>query len=216
MRSTYRVLLSLLGSLCLAAAFAQGPVDLVGDAAAGSEIASTVCFACHGPDGNSVMEAYPRLAGQGSSYLLDQLDMLRTGQRPSPIMNPVAGALSEQDVADLVAYFSSQEPAGEPWDGQDATLVERGETVYANGIVENGTVACIVCHGPTGEGVEALRIPRVFGQAPGYLGSVLGEFAMVPDFGVAQANAMHIVAASLSEDDVGALIAYLASQSWGN
>lgn len=92
-------------SVCIAqSAFAGG------DAEAGATMAVT-CAACHGEGGNSTQAANPKLAGQYESYLIHALKSYRSGSRANPIMNAMAGALKDQDIADLAAYFSSQQEA---------------------------------------------------------------------------------------------------------
>jgi len=93
-------------TLALATAFsAAHAAD--GNAAAGKE-KSTTCAACHGPDGNSPSPDFPKLAGQEQDYLAAALHQYKTGKRKNPIMAGFAANLSEQDIADLTAYFSSQ------------------------------------------------------------------------------------------------------------
>ena len=79
-----------------------------GDAAAGKPKAE-ICAACHGADGNSENPIYPRLAGQYADYLEKALHEYKSGARANPIMQGFAAALSDQDIADLAAYFSTQE-----------------------------------------------------------------------------------------------------------
>ena len=78
-----------------------------GDPAKG-KAKSAVCAACHGADGNSVAPTFPRLAGQHEDYLLKALHDYKSGARKNPIMGGQAANLSEEDMADLAAYFSSQ------------------------------------------------------------------------------------------------------------
>ena len=80
-----------------------------GDAAAGKQKA-VVCSACHGLDGNSVNPIWPKLAGQHAAYLIKQLKAFKSGDRKDPIMVPMAGPLSDADMENLAAYFSSQKP----------------------------------------------------------------------------------------------------------
>lgn len=80
-----------------------------GDPAKGKEKAATVCAACHGPDGNSPTPDFPRLAGQQEDYLVKALQDYKSGNRKNPIMAPQAEALSKADMADLAAWFSSQQ-----------------------------------------------------------------------------------------------------------
>lgn len=79
-----------------------------GNAAAGQQ-KSQACAACHGQDGNSPNPAYPRIAGQYESYLAKALHDYKSGARQNPIMAGMAAPLSEQDIADLAAYYSSQD-----------------------------------------------------------------------------------------------------------
>lgn len=200
-----------------AAPVQEGPPPVLmmeGNPAAGASIAEAVCFECHSADGSSVDPTVPRIAGQLEDYLKLQLFLLNTGARPGPTMNEIAAALSEQQIADLAAFFAGQEPRAQSWPGQDPALIERGATVFHAGVVADGVIACAICHGPTGAGIAEAEAPRIFGQSPAYLRDILAEFAMVPDFGVAAANAMHVVASNLSPTDLDAVIAYVASQPW--
>lgn len=192
-------------------ALAQPP----GDAASGEALFAANCIGCHGTDGNSTTATFPRLGGQVPGYLFAQLFILREGIRPSAIMNPIAAGLSDQDIADLVAYLSSRTPAGAAWPDQDAALVEQGKVLFELGDFESGVIACAVCHGAAGQGDVDLGIPRIAGQSPGYLPGILAQFANLPDVGVAEANAMSINIQRLSEDQLTALVAYLASLPWG-
>jgi len=79
-----------------------------GDASSGKEKA-TVCEACHGLDGKSVDPTYPNLAGQYESYLQKALGDYRAGRRTNPVMAGFAGPLSDQDIKDLAAWYSSQQ-----------------------------------------------------------------------------------------------------------
>ena len=90
----------------LAAAMAP-TVKADGDPAAGREKAQ-VCAACHGQDGKSVDPTYPNLAGQHESYLVKALADYRAGRRTNVIMAPMAANLSDQDIEDLAAWYSSQ------------------------------------------------------------------------------------------------------------
>jgi len=78
-----------------------------GDPAAGKEKAAA-CVACHGEDGNSPIPTNPRLAGQYADYLAYALSTYRSGERQNPIMSGIAAGLSDEDIADLSAWFASQ------------------------------------------------------------------------------------------------------------
>jgi cytochrome c553 len=97
--------------LALAAALSlmlAAPAMAGGNAAAGATKAAT-CIACHGPAGNApISPDYPKLAGQYEDYLANALHDYQKGARKNPIMAAQAQPLSQQDIADLAAYFSSQ------------------------------------------------------------------------------------------------------------
>ena len=85
------------------------PAWSAGDVAAGKAKA-TACFACHGEGGaKPIMPTYPILAGQHADYLAKALHDYQTGGRKDPVMSGMAAPLSEQDIADLTAYFASQQ-----------------------------------------------------------------------------------------------------------
>lgn len=99
------ILLAVTASISLMAGTAQA-----GDAAAG-KAKSMTCVACHGANGISAIPNYPNLAGQKELYLVDAIKAYRDGIRKNPIMQPMAASLSDEDIANLAAYFSSL-PAG--------------------------------------------------------------------------------------------------------
>ncbi len=77
-----------------------------GDAAAG-KAKSAVCAGCHGANGVSAAPIYPNLAGQKEAYLVAQLKAFRDGTRANAIMAPMAKPLSDADIDNLAAYYSS-------------------------------------------------------------------------------------------------------------
>jgi len=94
-------------SLTIAAAFCLGSASVMaGDAAAGKS-RSAACAACHGGNGISANDIWPNLAGQKAGYLAAQMTAFRDGTRKNPMMSPMAAALSDADIANLAAYYSS-------------------------------------------------------------------------------------------------------------
>jgi cytochrome c553 len=79
--------------------------------AAGQAKAKEVCAACHGADGNSQLPDYPKLAGQHRDYLEKALRDYKSGDRKNPIMAGFAGALTNDDIDNLAAWFNSQPAA---------------------------------------------------------------------------------------------------------
>jgi len=141
---------------------------------------SATCTACHGADGNSLIGMNPKIAGQHTKYLAKQLTEFRLASRTSgkegrnnAVMNGMAAALSDQDIADLASYFASQEgKAGKT--GED--YVAAGQQLYRGGDAERGIAACIACHGPTGNGSELAGFPDISGQHVEYTAVQLKSF----------------------------------------
>jgi cytochrome c553 len=79
-----------------------------GDIEAG-KAKSAICASCHGPAGHSVNPLWPNLAGQKEQYLIKQIKAFRDGTRKDPMMAPMVAALSDEDIANLAAYYASQE-----------------------------------------------------------------------------------------------------------
>ena len=77
-----------------------------GDPAAG-KAKSTLCAACHGPNGISANDIWPNLAGQKEGYLKKQITAFRDGVRQDPSMQPMVANLTDADIDNLAAYFSS-------------------------------------------------------------------------------------------------------------
>jgi cbb3-type cytochrome c oxidase subunit III len=156
-------------------ALAATPAELTGDAAHGKAI-STTCATCHGAEGKAIMPAYPNLAGQHPSYIVRSLLEYKKGpqgQRNNPIMMAMAMPLSDQDIADLAAYYGSLAPiTGEA----DPSLVERGAKIYRGGIMAENVPACTGCHGPKGEGAGLAKFPSLAGQNADYLVAQLMAF----------------------------------------
>ena len=93
----------------VAAAFLAGiHTAVAADLEAGKKKAAEVCAACHGPDGNSTTGDFPRIAGQYADYLTKALRDYKTGARQDPIMGNFAKPLTDQEIENLAAYFSSQ------------------------------------------------------------------------------------------------------------
>lgn len=145
---------------------------VVGNAEAG-KTKNTTCVACHGADGNSPIAMYPKLAGQHVNYTTKQLQNFKAGKRQDPVMAPMAMPLSDQDMADLAAYFASQTIQ----QGQASEeLVKQGERIYLGGNQISGVSACAACHGPRGKGNEAAKYPAVGNQHADYIVKQLQDF----------------------------------------
>ncbi|GMU42831.1 MAG: cytochrome c4 [Xanthomonadales bacterium] len=192
--------------LALAALSASTPLLAAGDAVAGQTKAA-VCAACHGIDGNSSDPQYPKIAGQHADYLAHQLALFKTSVRNNPIMLGFSITLSEQDMADLGAYFASQ--AAKP-DIADESLVRLAEPIWRGGDGKRGIPACAACHGPSGRGNPASRYPALAGQHAQYSAGMLRRFRDGELHGSdANGQAMAQLAKPLTDAEIDALASYL-------
>jgi cytochrome c553 len=174
-----------------------------GDPAAGQQKSAT-CAACHGPDGNSPTDQYPKIAGQNAGYLVKQLREFKEGVRVNAIMSGMVAALSEQDMEDLAAFYESQAP---DYGTADPELAPAGEGLYRGGDLARGIPACAACHGPAGLGNPAALFPRLSGQYSVYTDSQLKAFRSMQRANDA-GQMMRNVAAKLSDGDIQALSSY--------
>lgn len=182
-----------------------------GDANAGKAKA-VVCSACHGVDGNSMINIYPKIAGQHANYLEKQLKDFRaaaksggTNGRMDPVMSSMSVALSDQDIADISAYYASQKQTDISVDN----MPKLGEKLYKAGDSAKGITACIACHGPQGKGMGMAGFPMVSGQHSAYTKSQLTKFhngSRNNDMN----SMMRDVSKKLSPKDIEALSVYLS------
>jgi cytochrome c553 len=92
--------------ICTLLGFGITNVSMAGDAAAGKAKAGT-CAGCHGANGISSNTMWPSLAGQKDAYLVKAMKDFRSGARKDPMMGPMAKPLSDADIDNLAAYYSS-------------------------------------------------------------------------------------------------------------
>ncbi|MFZ4537999.1 c-type cytochrome [Propionivibrio sp.] len=182
------------------------------DLAKAKQIASTVCVACHGVDGNSPSPVNPILAAQGSEYLLKQLIEFKSvdgkpALRNNPIMAGMTAALTLEDMQGLALYFSQQKQ--KPASALDATQVAAGKILWRKGDFERGVPACAGCHGPAAAGVPA-QFPRLAGQYPEYIDLQLKNFR-IGERSNDPAMMMRNVAEKLSDKQIKALADFSAS-----
>lgn len=174
------------------------------DPAKGKTLAAT-CGACHGADGNSVNPAWPKLAGQHAEYTYKQLTDFKAGNRVNAQMAPMVAPLSEQDMADLAAYFSTQKikkGAANP------ELIELGEKIYRAGDAESGVAACMACHGPSGAGNPGALYPALSGQHAEYTKIQLHAFK-AGERGNDANKVMRTIAASMTDAQIEAVSEYI-------
>jgi len=168
-------------------------------------IATTVCVACHGPQGHSAIPQFPVLAGQNAEYIAKELDDFASGRRASDAMTAILANVSDSEFEGLAAYYAKQTPVRART--TNIVMSAIGRDIYRRGVDERGIPPCSSCHLERGEGSE--RYPRIAGQHPEYSLQQLKDFqsgARANDKG----RAMRIAVQKLSEEEMRALVAYLA------
>ncbi len=185
---------------------AGGAIAQTDDAARAKRIVGGSCFLCHGMQGESTSEVFPRLAGQHAEYIAKQLAAFKNGTRKSSAMAPMVANLTPEDMLAVGRYYETQRlPVEEAKDPQLATV---GRYIYQNGNRFSGLPACASCHGGTAEG--AANLPRLAGQFPGYIQTQLKQFnkrERTNDNAV-----MHAVAERMTELEMAAVAEYLGSK----
>ena len=201
MKSLFTAIGLALSSTLAMAAGSEATATYVGNADQGKSKSAT-CAACHGADGNSAAADYPKLAGQHATYLASTLKAYREGSRANAIMAGMAAALSDDDIADLAAYYTTQTTSG---GAVDADLVARGEQLFRFGDSAKGVSACTACHGPTGAGIASAGFPSLKGQWAGYTETQLKAYRE----GSRENAMMNGVAQNLSDADIRAVASYV-------
>ena len=176
------------------------------DDARARQIIGGSCFLCHGAEGESASEVFPRLAGQNAEYIAKQLENFKSGQRQSTAMAPMVEKLTPEDMAALGRFYASRPPHHEA--AKDAPLAAVGQYIYQVGNRFSGVPACATCHGADGAGSNAL--PRLAGQHAAYLDNQLKQFskrARNNDNAV-----MHAVVEKMTPLEMAAVAEYLSGR----
>lgn len=165
---------------------------LVGDPVAGRKMAAA-CAACHGVDGNASDPNTPSLAGEDPEYLVTATKSYRDGTRDYLMMKHPVESLSDQDIENLAAFYSSQEPR--------AAKVDRPLTTA------QWVERCDRCHGVNGRSTDP-RFPRLAAQREEYMRHALSAYRMQ----ARENSMMRAMTATLSETEIANLAAYYAVQ----
>ena len=206
-------------SISLALASAAGILHAEGNINAGKQKAES-CGHCHGENGNSLVATFPKLAEQHASYLQQQLHAFKDGKRNDPMMSAMALALTDEDIADISAYYAKQKisantlpvpvadddeqtPANvKPKDMQ--TIIAQGSDLYRNGDLKREVSACIACHGPFGEGNKPASFPALKSQHADYLIKTLTDYKTDARSNNPE-NIMHMIAKKMTDEEIKAV-----------
>jgi cytochrome c553 len=170
--------------------------------AAAGKTKSEACGGCHGADGNPAAPVFPKLAGQHPSYLTKQLLVFRSQKRADQtVMNAMAESLTDQDIADISAWFASNKVKPEPVVKNDL-----GGKIFRTGIPAKSVPACAACHGPKGEGNPSAVYPALGGQYSSYVSKNLHDYKA----GERNSEIMQTVASRLSDDEINAVADFVS------
>ncbi len=188
---------------------AQAQDAKAGDAQAGAKI-NAMCIGCHGIPGYraSFPEVYevPKIAGQGAKYIEAALEEYKKGGRKHPTMRAVADSLTEQNIADLAAYYSQLGmPDAAP---VPATPAAAPEPVAA--LLQKG--GCVACHGENFNKPIDPSYPKLAGQHADYLFAALKEYQTKNNPRIGRDNAVMVgMAAPFSHAELKLLAKYISS-----
>ncbi|MGS5085889.1 c-type cytochrome [Hydrogenophaga sp. A37] len=193
-------------ALCAALLLGASGAWAQADEARAKKIAGGSCFLCHGAQGESTSEIFPRLAGQHAEYIAKQLTAFKSGQRKSTAMVEMVSKLTPDEMLALGRYYEKMSiPREEPKDPQLAAM---GRYIFHNGNRFSGVPACVACHGTAAEGTATL--PRLATQFSGYIHTQLKSFnkrERTNDNAV-----MHAVVEKMTELEMAAVAEYVSSK----
>lgn len=188
-------------------AFGVGPaLAQDGEHAVAEKIIGGSCFLCHGADGESASEVFPRLAAQNADYIAKQLAYFKDGTRKSSAMSNVVDKLSPEDMQALGAFYASRPAHKEA--AKEELLAGVGRYIFEKGNRYSGVPACASCHGSSGEGNTIM--PRLAGQFASYLENQLKQFNKRER--TSDNEVMHVVAEKMTEFEMAAVAEYLSGQ----
>jgi len=183
-----------------------GAVRAQADEERARKIVSGVCFVCHGADGESSSEVFPRLAGQHWEYTAKQLENFKSGKRKSSTMVNMVGKLTPDEMVALGKYFETKSAPREP--AKDEDLAGMGKYIYLHGNRFSSVPACASCHGKEGLGTASL--PRLAGQYAGYIEAQLKQFNQRERTN--DNEVMHSIVAKMSPLEMAAVAEYLSGK----
>lgn len=201
-RRCVELLLACVWLLPVAPSFAAEDVEI-------ARLATQVCANCHGPHGDSISSAFPRLAGQNAAYVEAQLKAFKDQTRGDPYaqayMWGMASQLEQDTMKRLAAYYAAGKPnPGRPGDPARMAL---GKRIFDSGLPDSGIPPCASCHGENAQGKD--EIPRLAGQHPEYLVKQLAAFKSMQR---GNAPVMHVVTDKMTLDQMRAISDYAASK----
>lgn len=175
----------------------------------GANSAAMACATCHGAEGEGMAAAgFPRLAGLSADYLKKQLADFASGERANPVMQPIAAALSPEEVDAVTTMLANKPRPQVELIGRSAPAEGVGAVLALRGAWERNIPGCVACHGPSGVGVGK-AFPPLVGQSAQYLSSQLNAWRQGTRKNDPN-DLMGHIARGLTEDEVKAVAEYFA------
>jgi cytochrome c553 len=199
-------------TLCLAfsaltgAALTAQAQAITGDAKAG-EKKNAMCIGCHNIQGYQasfpVVYKVPKISGQNGKYIAAALDAYRKGDRKHPSMRGIAGSLTDQDIADLAAFYEAN--------GKEAAAAVPATAAEAPAGVKDKLAVCVACHGANFNNTTDPANPRLAGQYADYIEVALRSYQTDGNHIFGRTNAtMGAMAKPLKEDEIKQIASYIA------
>jgi cytochrome c553 len=199
-------------TLCLAfsaltgAAVTAQAQAITGDAKAG-EKKNAMCIGCHNIQGYQasfpVIYKVPKISGQNGKYIAAALDAYRKGDRKHPSMRGIAGSLTDQDIADLAAFYEAN--------GKEANAAVPATASEAPATVKDKLAICVSCHGANFNNTTDPANPRLAGQYADYIEVALRSYQTEGNHIFGRANAtMGAMAKPLKEDEIKQIASYIS------
>lgn len=221
MKTNIPIYLLLTAFFCAPISYAESdaPIDMEGKEAVilrtgegnptAGETKAQLCIGCHGEKGNSTEPLIPKLAGQYSKYIAKELRNYQAGVRTHQIMNAMSATVSDEDLADITAYFANQKKMT----GNYATENQLGKRLFLKGDASRAVIGCVNCHGLNGKGrlpVSAM-FPVIGGQHKDYLRKQIVSFRNQERTNSAS-GVMNNITKLLSDEEIDALADYISVQ----
>jgi len=176
------------------------------DEARAKKIISGSCFLCHGAEGESSSEVFPRLAVQHSEYIAKQLDNFKSGKRKSTAMASMVEKLTTDEMLAIGRFFEKQNVVVEP--PKDKNLAGVGQAIFHNGNKLSGVPSCASCHGAEAKGTVSL--PRLASQYAIYTETQLKQFNTRERNN--DNSVMHAIVSKMTPLEMAAVAEYLSGK----
>jgi cytochrome c553 len=182
--------------------------EIKGNAAAG-EKKIAMCIGCHGIQGYQAsfpeVHKVPMISGQGAKYIVAALSAYKAGDRKHPTMRGIADSLSDQDMADVAAYYEAHGKSAAP-----AAKPTRQPSAQVDALLKKG--ACVSCHGDNFSKPIDPAYPKIAGQHADYLFVALKSYKTEGNANLGRSNGvMAGIAKQFTNTELKAIAGYVSS-----